>query len=201
MVSVASTSLEIRVGVASTSRMTACLHVDEVVEAVPEHHLVTPPRRPGGARIARRHRLGLLHGVDRRVLAFQRDQVLLDQAGGWPAARPSNPPRIPRSSGNGWRSLRSPRHRPQYPRRQPVPPSCSRRLPLQRPCAEYRSRESGRDGLPRKSNGEEQRTICRSPSAFPLTAEGIRDCRGRRDLTLRQHFDKRCREFSPKFFD
>ena len=42
-----------------------------------EHHFVAAPRRPRGARIARRHRLGLLLGVGRRVLALQCDQIWL----------------------------------------------------------------------------------------------------------------------------
>ena len=40
---------------------------------VAEHHLVASPRRPGRRGVGRRHRLGLLTWVDRRVLAFQRD--------------------------------------------------------------------------------------------------------------------------------
>ena len=40
---------------------------------VAEQHLVASPRRPGRQGVGRRHRLGLLTWVDRRVLAFQRD--------------------------------------------------------------------------------------------------------------------------------
>ena len=62
----------------------ACLPL----EPAAEHHLVTPTRRPGGRRIARRHRLGRALGMGRRVLAFQRDQVLLDRAPGPLLVRP-----------------------------------------------------------------------------------------------------------------
>ena len=55
-------------------------HIDQIIQAIAEHHLVAPARGPGRRGVGGRHRLGLLIRVDRRVLAFQRDQVLTHRA-------------------------------------------------------------------------------------------------------------------------
>lgn len=58
------------------------VHVDQVVEAVTEHHLVAATCRPGGGRIGRRHRLRLLARVDRRVVAIESVQVFSHRTAG-----------------------------------------------------------------------------------------------------------------------
>ncbi len=55
------------------------LHVDEIVETVTEHHLVSPPRGPGGGGIGRRQCAGLAFGIDRRCVAVQRRKIFANR--------------------------------------------------------------------------------------------------------------------------